>query len=330
MRQRNLVFLVATLLLLASLPSFAQSWAGRGRLQGEIRTEADKPIEGAKIWLRMDATKAIDPQNPGDGPGVITTSKYGKWSVLGLAQGEWRGEILKDGDLPSEGTIKGLGGGGPPPPLIIKLKVAGQQQAAATPQKPNPAMEHITKGNDLLTAQKYPEARAEYEQALTTLEPENHPAILRGVARTYWQEKNGDQAIATLKKALEIKPDDVESLRLLVNLLVATGHEAEAKDYMAKLPQGETVDPATLLNIGIKLYNEGLKTKNDAKLGEALQEFDRVVKENPQLGDAYYYRGLTYLAMNKTAEAKADFQKVVELDPNGANAKDAREFLKGL
>jgi tetratricopeptide (TPR) repeat protein len=322
MRQRNLVFLVATLLLLASLPSFAQSWAGKGRLQGEIRDESDKPIEGAKIWLRMDATKPIDPQNPGDGPGVITTSKYGKWSVLGLAQGEWRVLILKDGYLPSEGTIKVLEGGAPPPPIIIKLKVA-QQQAAATPQKQNPALEHIQKGNDLLTANKYPEARAEYEQALTTLEPENHPAILRGIARTYWQEKNGEQAVATLKKALEIKPDDVESLRLLVNLLVATGHEAEAKEYMAKLPQGETVDPATLLNIGIKLYN-------DKKLPEALQEFDRVVKENPQLADAYYYRGLTYLALNKTPEAKADFQKVIDLDPNGANAKEAREFLKGL
>jgi hypothetical protein len=34
--------------------------------------------------------------------------------------------------------------------------------------------------------------------------------------------------------------------------------------------------------------------------------------------------------MNKTAEAKADFQKLLELDPNHPNAKEAQEFLKAL
>ena len=83
------------------------------------------------------------------------------------------------------------------------------------------------------------------------------------------------------------------------------------------------MDPATLLNIGIKYYNEG-------KMDEALAEFDRVVGENPTLADAYYYRGLAYLAQDKAAEAKADFQKLLELDPNHANADEAREFLKSM
>ncbi len=132
----------------------------------------------------------------------------------------------------------------------------------------------------------------------------NHPPILRGIARTYYQEKQPEKAVDTLKQALALKPDDVESLRLIVNLLVATNREPEAQEYMARLPAGATVDPATLLNIGIKSYNEG-------KMPEALAEFDRVVKENPTLPDAYYYRGLVYLATGKTAEAKADFQKLL-------------------
>jgi len=112
-------------------------------------------------------------------------------------------------------------------------------------------------------------------------------------------------------------------LQLLVNLLVAQNKEAEAKVYMEKLPQGTKIDPTARLNIGIKAYN-------DRKLDEALKQFDQVVQENPGMAEAYYYRGLVYLNMNKTKEAKADFQKLLEIDPKSQYANDAREFLKSL
>lgn len=320
MRHKNLVLPLLLLLLLAGLPAFGQAWAGRGRLQGEVKDEQNRPVEGATIWLRM-GDNPIDPQNPGDGPKPVTTSKHGKWSILGLAQGTWRVLILKEGLNPSEGQVKVLEGGAPPPPIVVTLKAA---QAAPAQGAQNPdVLGMIERGNQLLTAEKYTEARAEYEKALALLEPANHPPILRGIARTYFQEEQPDKAVETLKQALAIKPDDAESLRLIVNLLVAQGKEKDAEQYIALLPQGTTVDPATLLNIGIKYYNE-------KKLDEAIAEFDRVVRENPTLGDAYYYRGLAYLASGKTAEAKADFQKLLEIDPKHANAEEAREFLKSL
>ena len=320
MRHKNLVLPLLLLLLLAGLPAFGQAWAGRGRLQGEVKDEQGRPVEGATIWLRM-GDNPIDPQNPGDGPKAVTTSKHGKWSILGLAQGNWRVLIMKDGLNPSEGQVKVLEGGAPPPPIVITLKAA--QAAPAQAQQGPDVLGMIEKGNQLLTAEKYGEARAEYEKAIALLEPANHPPILRGIARTYFQEKQADKAVQTLQQALQIKPDDAESLRLIINLLVAQGKEKEAAEYMAKLPQGETVDPATLLNIGIKFYNEG-------KMAEALTEFNKVVSENPNLPDAYYYRGLAYLASGKSAEAKADFQKLLELDPKHANADEAREFLKSM
>lgn len=323
MRHKNLVFVIAALMLMAGLPVFAQGWAGRGRLQGEVRDEAGKPIEGAKIYLRM-GENAIDPENPGDGPAVISTSKHGKWSILGLGQGSWRVLIIKEGYMASEGQVQVLEGGAPPPPIVTKIRVAPkevqqQQQAAAK----NPAIALIEQGNQLLTQEKFPEARTAYEQALTTLDAEFHPPILRGIARTYFQEKQADKAIQVLQQALTIKPDDVESLRLIVNLLVAQGKEAEAQQYIAKLPAGTGVDPATLLNIGIKHYNDG-------KMADALREFNRVVEQNPNLAEAYYYRGLAYLSSDKSAEARADFQKSIELDPNHANAKEAKEFVAEL
>jgi tetratricopeptide (TPR) repeat protein len=78
-----------------------------------------------------------------------------------------------------------------------------------------------------------------------------------------------------------------------------------------------------MLNVGIKLYNE-------KDLNGALERFNKVVQDNPDLANAYYYRGLTYLGLNKTAEAKADFQKLLALEPNNPNADEVREFLKSL
>jgi tetratricopeptide (TPR) repeat protein len=320
MRHKNLVFPLLLLMLLAGLPTFAQEWAGKGRMHGEVKDEQGRPVEGAQVWLRR-GDAAIDPNNPGEGPKPVTSNKNGKWSILGLAQGSWRVLILKEGFLPSEGNVRVAESGPPPQAINVVLKSMSAAQASA--QQGPSVLDVIEEGNQLLTQQKFTEARAAYEKALAQLDPENHPPILRGIARTWFQENQPDKAIQVLQQALQIKPDDVESLRLIINLLVAQGKEKEAEEYMARLPEGQTVDPATLLNIGIKHYNEG-------KMPEALAEFDKVVSENPSLPDAYYYRGLAYLASGKTAEAKADFQKLLELDPKHANADEAREFLKSM
>jgi tetratricopeptide (TPR) repeat protein len=92
---------------------------------------------------------------------------------------------------------------------------------------------------------------------------------------------------------------------------------------MAKLPQGAKVDADTLINVGIKYYNQ-------KQLDKALEQFNRVVAENPEMAEAYYYRGLVYLNKNKVPEAKADFKKLLEIDPKSKYANEVREYLKAL
>ncbi|HYX25597.1 MAG TPA: tetratricopeptide repeat protein, partial [Thermoanaerobaculia bacterium] len=178
--------------------------------------------------------------------------------------------------------------------------------------------------NSLLAQEKYADARAAYEEGMAKLEDKSlHPAILRAISESYFKEGKTDPSIAALKQALAIAPDDPVTLQLLVNLLVGAGREAEAQTYMAKLPQGTKVDANTLLNLGIKSFNSG-------KMDDALAQFNRVVTENPDLPDAYYYRALVYMNKSQNKEAKADLQKLLQLDPNSKYAKDAQEFLKSL
>jgi tetratricopeptide (TPR) repeat protein len=318
---RKTMLVVLALLLLAT-PLLAQAWKGRGRLQGQVNGPDGRPVEGAKITLRI-GSDGVDPAK--EGPASVTTDAKGRWSILGLAGGSWGILIEKEGFQPSEGLVKVNESGPPPQPIRVDLKAPSvqQQQQAAQDDAGSQAKQALDQGNALLEAGRYAEARAQYETAMAKVDAELHPAILRAIAKTWYEEKQPDKAVATLEQALQLKPDDVESLKLVINLLVAQGKEKEAQTYMARLPQGQTVDADTLLNVGIKYYNE-------QKLDDALTQFDRVVKENPNLADAYYYRGLVYLNQGKTAEAKADFQKVLEIDPKHPQAADVREYLSSL
>jgi tetratricopeptide (TPR) repeat protein len=182
---------------------------------------------------------------------------------------------------------------------------------------------HLDQGNELLQEGKFAEARAEYETAMTDLEPENHPPVLMGIARTYYQEENLEQTEATLRKILEIEPENVDALKLLSGMLVAQGREAEARIFMDRLPEGELLDADAYLNVGIDLYNSG-------NLEEALVEFEKVVSRFPDLPEAYYYRGLVLLNQGDNDGAMADFQKLLELAPESPRAAEAQDFLEYL
>jgi tetratricopeptide (TPR) repeat protein len=328
---KTTVFLVALSLTAANVPVWGQSWAGQGRLQGQVKDESGKPVQGAKITLRK-GTERVNPD--ADGPGSITTDKNGKWSILGLTSGPWGILIEKEGFMPSEGQVS-VNEYAVAQPLVVTLKVPPKEmmQQAQKAQEDSPAFQAkaaLERANGLLAENKFAEARAAYQEGMAKLQEQKEaqdPAVLvsiqRAIADTYFREKNVNQAVETLKQALTLAPDDPVTLQLLVNILVGAGRETEAQTYMAKLPQGTKVDANTLLNIGIQHFNDG-------KMDQAFSQFDRVIRENPELPDAYYYRALVYLNQGKNAEAKADLQKLLSIDPNNKYAKDAREFLKDL
>ena len=345
-RSSRVAWIFCLLLALALAPAMAQDWAGKGRVRGTVKDEAGKPIEGAKVTLRYDRA-------PDTGPAAIETSDDGIWGFMGLASGAWRVLIEKEGYVPSEGVfeVSQVGAGAR---INVTLRPAVAEQPVDT--RGQEALAAIEAGNTLLTSGKPAEARAKYEEAISKLDPENHAPILQGIASTYLAEKNPAQAVAVLERALTLDAQNVElkrelaralyesgnrdrsiamleeivassqdtaSLKLLIDLLVVAGREADAQKYMAQLPAGEKVSIETVLNAGIKLYNEG-------KLDEALTQFDRAVQENSDSPEPYYYRGLVHLAAGRNPQAAADLKKFLELAPQHDKAAEAREFLKHL
>lgn len=181
----------------------------------------------------------------------------------------------------------------------------------------------IKLGNAYQAGGQFPEARGEFEKALVTLDGEAKASVLTEVAKGYYGEQNMDAAIDSLKQAVEAAPGNVAAIQVLADILTQQGREAEAADFLAQLPEGTKLETDTVLNIGIRLYNDGDSEK-------ALGYFERAVADAPDNPEGYYYRALCHLGMGSNDQATADFKKLLEIDPNSSHKDEVNEFLSFL
>jgi tetratricopeptide (TPR) repeat protein len=143
-----------------------------------------------------------------------------------------------------------------------------------------------------------------------------------------------DKAIETYKKAIEISPNTAALYNQLGNAYGAERKIPEAQDALNK---AATLDPAmaakAFYNMGANLVNGG---QNDA----AADFFKKAVAADANYADAHYQLGICLLAKatvdSKTGkitppEGTADeFQKYLQLKPDGPFAQSAKEMLASL
>ena len=298
---------IVVALLLVTSTAAAQDWRGMGRVGGKvIDEETGKPIDGVKV-------KAMLPRAGNRGP-ESTSNNKGDWAIGGVANGEWALDFVKDGYETKSISI-GITEGGRIPPMEIKLR----KKAAPKPDANEELKGKLTDAAAKMSAKQYAEARAIYE-ALAAQYPDVkqfRPLI----ARTYYAEGKKDQAVEHLRKALEQDPANIEVKMLLGNTLMEIGKEEEGRQLMATIDESKIVDPAMLLNPGIELLN-------DKKHEEAIPWFTKAITRFPQHPDGYYYRGISFITLGKTAEAKADLEKYVSMaPPNAPELATAKQIL---
>jgi Flp pilus assembly protein TadD len=290
--------LVVFAVLIAGDHAFAQEWRGMARVGGKVVDEATgQAIEGVTV-------KAVMPRSQNRGPGDTKSNAKGEWAVGGLANGEWALDFIKEGYETRSITVP-VSESGNRQPMEIKLK----KKAAAPPDANAEIKARLTDAAAKMNAKQFAEARAIYEE-LSGKYPEVkqfRPLI----ARTYYGEGNKTAAIEQLRKASEQDPSNVEVRLLLGTTLMEVGKGDEARQILASVDEAKITDPAVFLNIGIGLIN-------DKKHAEAVTWFDRVITRFPQHPDGYYYRGICYITLGKTAEAKADLEKYVSIAPADA------------
>ncbi len=269
-----------------------------------------QPIEGVTV-------KAVMPSSQNRGPGESRTNGKGEWAVGGLANGEWALDFVKGG-YESRSISVPVSESGNRRPIEIRLK-----KKAAPPPDPNAEIKtRLTEAAAKMNAKQFAEARAIYEE-LSAKYPEVkqfRPLI----ARTYYGEGNKAAAIEQLRKASAEDPENVEVRLLLGTTLMEEGKSDDARQILSSVDESTITDPAVFLNIGIGLIN-------DRKHAEAVPWFDKAIARFPQQPDGYYYRGISYLTLGKTAEAKSDLEKYTSIAPADApELATAKQILSSI
>jgi len=301
---RSLLVAVA---LAAASPSIAQDWKGLGRMEGRVLDPDGKPIAGATVKLNL----------PERGGGTtVTTDKKGHWALGGIASGAWQIDYEAPGYAVKKVTVTLPTEASRLAPVEVKLD-------KAAPTGPPPEVRQaLEKGDAAFKAGRFGEARAEYEKLLA-MRPEFADTLNRQIAYTYSREDNYAKAVEYLEKAIASDPSDV-SLKLIAAQEALRGKMLDkGLELLKGVDDSSIKDPEVFYNVAALLLNS-------QKPEEAIRYLTKAVTVDPTYVDGYFQRGLAYLGLQKSAEAKADFNKVIELAPTGPQAETAKKALAQL
>jgi cytochrome c-type biogenesis protein CcmF len=132
-----------------------------------------------------------------------------------------------------------------------------------------------------------------------------------------------DQAqVAALMKKIASDPRDAKSLRELGNLYYTASDFPNALKFYSKVVEVNPKDDDAWVAVGAAAFNNG-------DVEAAKSAWEQAVKVNPKNQEAHYDLGFAYLAQKvpDNDKAKAQWQTVVDLDPNSDWAKDAKSML---
>jgi len=298
--------LVVAALTLAG-PVLAQDWKGMGRLEGRVLDSDGKPLPDVTVKINL----------PSRGGGTtIKTDKKGHWAIGGIASGAWEVDLAAPGYAVKKITINLPSESARVAPVDVKLD-------KAAPTGPPPEVrEALEKGDAAFKEGRFADARAEYEKLLA-MRPDLANTLYRQIAFTYSREGNYAKSVEYLDKLVQSDPADTNLKLLAAQEALRGGLLDKGLELLKGIDDSSIKEPEVFYNVAALLLNA-------QKPEEAIRYLTKAVTVDPAYVDGYFQRGLAYLGLQKTAEAKADFQKVVELAPAGPQAETAKKALQQL
>lgn len=298
--------------------------AQNGSLRGKAVDESGKPLEGVDITF--DFVGDYNRQYK------AVTDKNGEWVRAGIPAGLGTWTITyKKGELTAvtRGTVVRLG-------EMTRLDVVTLRAGGADAAKAAPAgmsADEVAKANKRQEELKamFDEAGAlvasgNFDGALAkitaiTVEVPNCAACFEEIGRI--QSQKGDLAAA---EAAYLKAIELDAAKAAPYAALATIYNQQKKfDESTKMSQ--KANDLAGGGDASSVYNQGIAFWNAQKPAEAQAQFERAIALDPKMADAYYYLGMTLVSQGKTKEAVAPLQEYLKLAPAGDNAATAKAVL---
>ena len=188
--------------------------------------------------------------------------------------------------------------------------------------------------NALLTLCKIQDAITFLNNQVTSAEKETYNEFDYLLAREYYYNGEYDTARRTIEKLIKrsMKEDkyseflnninNIDKEKTKANAIFKSGKYDEAIAAYTKLLE---FDPTNKKFNSVIYANRGLCYKKQSKFVEGLRDLNQSLKCNPSYVTGYHRRGQLYCELKLFDDAKQDFYKMKELDPNN---KDVDGLIK--
>jgi tetratricopeptide (TPR) repeat protein len=322
--RRMLSVTVAAALVGTALPALGQGTAG---LRGKVIDEAGKPVPQAEVVLEYvgDLKQSYK----------VMTDRNGEWVKTGMiaTPGTWNITVTSGKKTGRLGGVRNKIG-----EMTRLADIAISENAGAGPTKAPTGMsaDEIAKNNkrqlELETLSKDINAAFDagnFDEALTKLqqlvkEVEKCAPCHAKMGDVYVKKNDLPAAEAAYLKAIEIDPAQPSPYAALATIYNEQKKFDEATKMGTKATElmgaSGAADPTALYNQGVIYWNQG-------KAAEAKAEWEKAVKIDPKMSDAYYWLGMANVNLGKIPEAKTAFNEYLKLAPTGQHAATVKAIL---
>lgn len=139
------------------------------------------------------------------------------------------------------------------------------------------------------------------------------------------KNKRYADAEASFKKAIEYNPGLVDAYNGLANIYNAQKRFDEAGKMSAEAAKaGGGGGSASTV------FNQAVILWNSGKIAEAKAQFEEAIKLDPTLAEAHYWLGMALVNEGKLPDAVKLFEKYIELAPTGQYADQAKGIVAQL
>jgi tetratricopeptide (TPR) repeat protein len=163
-------------------------------------------------------------------------------------------------------------------------------------------------------AEKYPQAIDAFKQ-MGSFGGEAAPRSAVQIIDTYRQAKDYDSAMREAEAALKKYPDERMVKVEHATVLADQGKVDAAAQEMRSLLKGDH-DYQTYVNLA-QIYE---RAKRYPDMGKVLDEAEKAAGSDDEKENLHFMRGAMYERMKKYDASEAEFRKVLEIDPENANA----------
>ena len=181
---------------------------------------------------------------------------------------------------------------------------------------PNNAKAYLKKGQLFVRSKNYNEAQAAFEKVIA-LNPNYAPAYRELGEMNYFVGKY-DKAVENFKKYRSMAENSVDTQIKYASFLFLT------EDYAGTLAEAQQVlqkDPNNLVMNRLLAYSLA-KTDKDAEALQAIENYFKIADPAKVIASDYAYYGRILASNGKTAEAMANLEKALAMDPTNPDLQN--------